>query len=369
MSSKSDQPGTVVEDHSTVTDSHISLLQAHLPKSLSLLRRLQFARAQPSPTSHILVAASSGKGGGGGGGTGHHFAAAYVDVFKAPETQVWVYSTMEDSIPDGGSDDDDDDDDDGATNAALPAGPDVDGCVEQVLAVLRRARDVSREAAAGPPAGVDGVGRPDGFMVGALHETVRRLLLRRGVRTPYCNPHRKFLFRAADLPPPSALRPLAPDMRWDAVGREDVPLIISRTNIPKTEYGGSRGVCLLAFAVFPPSSHVAHTAVCIAIHRSTLMTLPSLGIRLSDGRLVAWSFLGVDGTLSTLHCEEPFRGRGLAKAMATKLINDHNEGFGNDGFCAADVHTGNTKSQAVCRSIGGRKGWRVSWSIIANTSL
>ncbi|KAL8370648.1 hypothetical protein RB595_000832 [Gaeumannomyces hyphopodioides] len=337
MSSKSDQPGTVVEDHSTVTDSHISLLQAHLPKSLSLLRRLQFARAQPSPTSHILVAASSGKGGGGGGGTGHHFAAAYVDVFKAPETQVWVYSTMEDSIPDGGSDDDDDDDDDGATNAALPAGPDVDGCVEQVLAVLRRARDVSREAAAGPPAGVDGVGRPDGFMVGALHETVRRLLLRRGVRTPYCNPHRKFLFRAADLPPPSALRPLAPDMRWDAVGREDVPLIISRTNIPKTE--------------------------------STLMTLPSLGIRLSDGRLVAWSFLGVDGTLSTLHCEEPFRGRGLAKAMATKLINDHNEGFGNDGFCAADVHTGNTKSQAVCRSIGGRKGWRVSWSIIANTSL
>ncbi|KAL8360054.1 hypothetical protein RB598_008405 [Gaeumannomyces tritici] len=344
MSSQSDQPGVLIEDHhSTAPDSLISLLQAHLPKSLSLLRRLRFARAHPSPTSHILVATS------GSGGMGrHHFAAAYVDVFKAPETQVWVYSTLEDSIPDGDDDDNDEDDDreddTNAAAAALPSGPDVDACVGQVLAVLRRARDASRDAAAAggararPPVGVDGVARPDGFMVGALHETVRRLLVtRRGVRTPYRNPHRKFLLRAADLPPPGKLRPLPPDMQWDAVRSGDVPLIISRTDIPKT--------------------------------KSTLMTLPSLGIRLSDGRLVAWSFLGVDGTLSTLHCEEPFRGRGLAKAMATKLISDHNEASGNDGFCAADVHISNAKSQAVCRSIGGRKAWRVSWSIIANDSL
>ncbi|KLU87761.1 hypothetical protein MAPG_06754 [Magnaporthiopsis poae ATCC 64411] len=326
-----DQPKVVVEDHSTATDSHISLLQAHLPKSFALLRRLQFAQRAPSPTSHVLIATSRGDG----GETGHHFAAAYVDVFKAPETQVWLYSTLEDSVPD-------DDSDDGTVTAtaALPDGPDVDRCVEQVLAMLRRVRDISREAEAdnaGPPVGIDGVGRPDSFMVGALDETVRRLLLERGVRTLYRNPHYKFLFRVGDLPTPSGLRPLAADMRWDAIGKEDVPLIISRTNIPKTE--------------------------------STLMTLPSLGIRLSDGTLVAWSFLGVDGTLSTLHCEEPFRGRGLAKAMATKLIKDHNEGFGNDGFCAADVHISNAQSQAVCRSIGGRKGWRVSWSIIANASL
>ncbi|EJT81564.1 hypothetical protein GGTG_01542 [Gaeumannomyces tritici R3-111a-1] len=94
-------------------------------------------------------------------------------------------------------------------------------------------------------------------MVGALHETVRRLLVtRRGVRTPYRNPHRKFLLRAADLPPPGKLRPLAPDMQWDAVRSGDVPLIISRTDIPKTNHHTDRSL-----------------------------------------------YKGVDGTLSTLHCE------------------------------------------------------------------
>lgn len=70
---------------------------------------------------------------------------------------------------------------------------------------------------------------------------------------------------------------------------------------------------------------------------------------------------GPDGTLSTLHCEEPYRGRGLAKALAVKLIQDHVKGNGGDGYCFAHVAPDNVQSQAVCRSLGGEILWTTSW--------
>ncbi len=84
-------------------------------------------------------------------------------------------------------------------------------------------------------------------------------------------------------------------------------------------------------------------------------------MRLEDGTLVAWAFLSLDGTMSTLHCEEPYRGRGIAKAVACKVMRDHNGVFGDDGWCASDIHLGNVQSRGVCESIGGKYGWRVSW--------
>lgn len=91
------------------------------------------------------------------------------------------------------------------------------------------------------------------------------------------------------------------------------------------------------------------------------MLLPRTALRLDDGTPIAWGFLSLDGTLGTLHCEEPYRGRGLAKAVAAKVIRDHNQEFGDDGWCLADVHIDNVQSQGVCKSIGGKKGWRTSW--------
>ncbi|TLD27040.1 hypothetical protein PspLS_04864 [Pyricularia sp. CBS 133598] len=295
---------------------HLSMLQSHLPYSFPVLRRLQFSRAAggSSPTAKVLLATS---------GDSPHVAVAYVDVHKAPETQMWIYSSLEDSCSLGGQD---------PPEISLPSS-EVDVCLEQVVSILRRAGEVAREAGPGIGAvGVDGVARANGVMVGSLHEALRLLLLGKGVTMSYSNPHYKWLFRVEDLPTCLA-SPLTEEMAWDTIRREDVPLIKRRTNIPKTE--------------------------------STLLTLPSLGIRLTDSAvLVAWSFLGVDGSLSTLHCEEPYRGRGIAKAMATKLIITHNGHFGSDGWCSADVHVENRQSAGVCRSIGGKMGWRVSWSVV-----
>ncbi|EHA54801.1 hypothetical protein MCOR07_000075 [Pyricularia oryzae] len=300
---------------------HLAILQSHLPYSFPVLRRLQFSRAAggSSSTAKVLLVTS---------GDSPHLAVAYVDVHKAPETQMWIYSSLEDSCGRGGQD---------PPEISLPSS-EVDVCLEQVLSILKRAGEVLRESGPGLGAvGVDGVARTGGIMVGTLHEALRLLLLDKGVTMSYSNPHYKWLFRVEDLPMGLA-SPLTDDMAWDTIRREDVPLIKRRTNIPKTE--------------------------------STLLTLPSLGIRLKDSDiLIAWSFLGVDGSLSTLHCEEPYRGRGIAKAMATKLITAHNGGFGSDGWCSADVHVDNRQSAGVCRSIGGKMGWRVSWSVIDIDSL
>ncbi|KAI6267850.1 hypothetical protein MCOR27_010414 [Pyricularia oryzae] len=326
---------------------HLAILQSHLPYSFPVLRRLQFSRAAggSSSTAKVLLVTS---------GDSPHLAVAYVDVHKAPETQMWIYSSLEDSCGRGGQD---------PPEISLPSS-EVDVCLEQVLSILKRAGEVLRESGPGLGAvGVDGVARTGGIMVGTLHEALRLLLLDKGVTMSYSNPHYKWLFRVEDLPMGLA-SPLTDDMAWDTIRREDVPLIKRRTNIPKTEYAssqGSRNMCSTALRPFIGSN---------VPFRSTLLTLPSLGIRLKDSDiLIAWSFLGVDGSLSTLHCEEPYRGRGIAKAMATKLITAHNGGFGSDGWCSADVHVDNRQSAGVCRSIGGKMGWRVSWSVIDIDSL
>jgi hypothetical protein len=88
--------------------------------------------------------------------------------------------------------------------------------------------------------------------------------------------------------------------------------------------------------------------------------------------------LGFDGSIMTVHVEvsneqlhwnqpsadypkEPYRRLGLAKALACKLMGQHLPDYGDDGWGAADVFIGNYKSEALCRSIGGRRAWIDSW--------
>lgn len=126
--------------------------------------------------------------------------------------------------------------------------------------------------------------------------------------------------------------------------------------------------------------------------------LPSTVVRVDDRTPVAWGFMGkpglalsccvetltdfiagLDGTIMTVHVEvsvelanglllsttddvqEPYRRLGLAKALACKLMREHLPKYGDDGWGAADVFVENHKSQAMCRSIGGKVGWTLSW--------
>ena len=159
------------------------------------------------------------------------------------------------------------------------------------------------------------------------------------------------------------------------------------------------------FSPLQPPNDLAHVLTRTAIPRTikTLASLGSVGVRYSppplsssapdnsnpacnstaanrddDGELIAWSFLGVDGSLSSLHVEPPHRGRGLAKSVCRRLFaglafGEEGMGFrilpgvtreaeeGLRGLVHSDVAEGNVESAGVARGLGGRVGWRVRW--------
>ncbi|KAI3400445.1 hypothetical protein diail_3066 [Diaporthe ilicicola] len=328
----------VTEFTTPVPQTEFGILRDHLPQSLALLRRIQFTHYQQGTTEHaryLFVSDSDGAINGGersGQSSPRHFATAYLDLSKGPETEMFFYSTLED-----------------AKDPAAVPGDEVEHVLDLVVALFQRARLIAQAATSsgayklyrrednGGPSGAGGV------MVGGLHQPTYELLrVRRGFLSSYWNPHDAWLFRLDRLPPlGEGLMSLRGEgyrelgLAWDVVRRQDVPLIASRTYIPKIE--------------------------------ATLMSEPSVGVRDAAGVLVAWGFIGVAGTLSTLHVEEPYRGKGIAKAVATKVLQEHS--FGDDGWGSADVHIDNVQSQGVCKSLGGEKGWRTCWTVINFDSI
>ncbi len=125
--------------------------------------------------------------------------------------------------------------------------------------------------------------------------------------------------------------------------------------------------------------------------RTTLMGLPSSGLLDEYGKLVAWCFVNMDGSLSTLYVLGEHRKKGLAKAVAADLIcklhdctfsnlgglgweSDAEDGerkvtprtttermklrpFGmGSGFLHAEIKEGNVGSEKVVQSLGGYEG-------------
>jgi GNAT superfamily N-acetyltransferase len=105
-----------------------------------------------------------------------------------------------------------------------------------------------------------------------------------------------------------------------------------------------------------------------AIPRSTrtLLSLKSVGVfEKETDTAVAWTFLGLDGSLTTLHTEEEYRGKGIAKAVAARIMRLYAPGLAVDhegnAWSHADVYTGNVQSEGVCRSLGGEALWKCFW--------
>ena len=82
-----------------------------------------------------------------------------------------------------------------------------------------------------------------------------------------------------------------------------------------------------------------------------------------NGRLAAWKFRALDGSLTTLHVEEGWRGRGLAKLVAAMVFGfvragvvEFGDGNGKEGeWC--HVATDNAGSIGVAKALGGTEAW------------
>ncbi|KAI0447404.1 hypothetical protein F4803DRAFT_321760 [Xylaria telfairii] len=293
----------------------------HVPHALPLARRMRFTKVPGGITEHARILWAAGgsledylAAAAAGGNSNAPFAAAYLDFSRGPETELWIYSSLETRA--------------GAPDAELQR--DDTACAVALLRQVKRLQDLyfapgsARAAEREFPT----------ILVGNLDEALRARLVEAGLDIFSTGLYDKFIFKVEELPDVRLPEVLGPGdgrrLRWDRLRPEDIPFAISRSHIPRKE--------------------------------RTVKLLPSTALYLDDGTPVAWAFLGPDSSLSGLHCEEPYRGRGIAKAVAVKVLRDHLKDFSDDGHGWADVAPDNIQSQGVCRSLNGRVKWQISWS-------
>jgi hypothetical protein len=97
---------------------------------------------------------------------------------------------------------------------------------------------------------------------------------------------------------------------------------------------------------------------------STMLMLPNVGISNAEGKLIAWGYIGIDGSFATLYVLPEYRGMGLASLVAVELLGRLNKGefadwgyHGKSGWTHSDVRDGNRESEGVMKSLGGNVGW------------
>ncbi|KAF2800054.1 hypothetical protein K505DRAFT_293570 [Melanomma pulvis-pyrius CBS 109.77] len=176
---------------------------------------------------------------------------------------------------------------------------------------------------------------PHVVTLGACHEQIVQICTEVGlVREEFPGREARldtFLFNLADLP---QTRKLPEGLEWGELKEEDKASIVARIQIPRT--------------------------------MRLLLSLKNVGVfDEKTGKLVAWAFLGLDGSLTSLETEPEYRGKGIAKAVAAKVIGEYAPGLAVDeqgnAWANAQVYEGNVKSKSVCRSVGGRALWKTFW--------
>ncbi|KAL5609835.1 hypothetical protein FOVSG1_004516 [Fusarium oxysporum f. sp. vasinfectum] len=293
-----------VKVYTTVPEQLLALLTNQLPYSLPLLRRLQFTKSENGlrETERVILVAESLLE--DAVNFPKKFTAAYLDVAGGPDTQTWIYSTLEHP---GNAD----------INDSAVYEPQLHKIIEESVLIAKT------------------YGRPlvygEAVKLGTLHDSVRDLLSKTGrVQPRGTGPYDKWLFKYEDLPKEET--DLPEGMYWGTATDDDCRVAISRTNIPRSV--------------------------------QVLRRMPSLVIKLDDGTPISWAFLGFDGSLMSLHCEEPYRRRGLARTLAAKLFREKSLDFADDGWCSADVAPDNDGSRGMCKRLNGKPAWRVSWVLL-----
>ncbi|MCJ1242996.1 hypothetical protein MMC30_000192 [Trapelia coarctata] len=160
----------------------------------------------------------------------------------------------------------------------------------------------------------------------------------RGFVRGHTVPTMKFLFEPGLCTDPAVVggrgdvpggRELPGDLEWDVVRGAEYALVKSRTAIPRQDRTmrllGSVGVRTRvgggAVASLNGDSGVMGSGDCGGGRAGGSGNRD--GAREGDtqrGDLIAWAFLGPDGSLTTLHVEPAFRGRGIAKMLTRRLF-------------------------------------------------
>lgn len=99
-----------------------------------------------------------------------------------------------------------------------------------------------------------------------------------------------------------------------------------------------------------------------------MLFLPNVALLDEEGKMAAWGYIGIDGSLATLFAVPEYRGKGLAKYVARALLGGLGRGAfshlgydGKSGWVHADVKAGNAASEGVMKELGGNVAWESSY--------
>ena len=176
---------------------------------------------------------------------------------------------------------------------------------------------------------------PATMLWGAVHASTTAHLQALGVAATNLlpvMPNHTFVFPISALPEPVSL---PPTLRWGKLQNQHFPLVRSRTEIARQDFTLAR---LPNLAIFP--------------------------VEPADAAPVAWAFVGLDGSLTTLHTEASHRRMGLAMALTAKLFREEMGFFWEEGverLAIGNVAVGNEASASMCRRLGGEDIGEVFW--------
>ncbi|XWW97463.1 hypothetical protein V2A60_005445 [Cordyceps javanica] len=274
------------------------LLLAHLPTSLTLLRKVQYLRRKATSGANkfpqILLASDGATTIGDGSAPLHtpgSFTVAYINTTVAQSTAMYLYSTLQDC----------------QDEPEASAVAETERQLELILQGLISLRHAMQEE--------DTQTRiPTSVVLGSLHSRIRGLWEATGRISPRpTGLYDKWIFDVDRVP--HLDEELPEGMVWGSGSPQDCRVVASRTDIPRpVEY---------------------------------LVQMPNLFIKLLDGTPVAWAFLDTVGSLISVHCEEPFRNRGLARKISSRVLREKVFWFGPGGLSSADVAPDNTASRAM----------------------
>ncbi|KXS99564.1 hypothetical protein AC578_2219 [Pseudocercospora eumusae] len=309
-----------------IVQAALKALRPQLPTCIPLYRRLQFGRFFPNTIllTNLQDISSSPP-------PENSWIMAFVDRTCRPETEVWIFASWESSSTTYESKEKKCDD-------------------LLVMALVKAISDLSlpesihqslldKTAAETNEKDVSGFSRKDYsahlfidsniILCGAVHESTTKILEGLGLvknvfdAAPGLVPNHTYVFDVSELPEP---KQLPEGLRWGELRYEHFATVRARTQIPRQD--------------------------------KTLADLPNLAIYdVEKGVPIAWVFVGIDASLTTLHVEEEWRGKGLAKMIALKLWREKMDRFWEDGVpkVAHDyVIRGNAASVATSESLGGR---------------
>jgi hypothetical protein len=373
-------------------------LHAHLPHSGPLYRRIQYQVSHPSPTARVFASFKESQS---PQETKTPWLASYVDIPWGPDTQIWLFSSIESES--------------GNSESATPATPKksreiikthllflfthiqrslVPDYISSLPTTLKTpAPAVIDEGVPKIPAH-----RPTSYLLGTVHTTLEALIvelrnegkltIHRGAGVHYV----KYCFSSQtfdnvsleDVNASTTTEDNSSSSGYrfhDSTGKPGIQgyhidLVKSRTNIPR-----SREALLAMGGVALYHSH-SHPSQLFS-NGGTAAATPTSKEEEKEGKEmpIGWAFLGFDGSLCSLHVEPEHRGRGLAGVVGREVMKRGVEVFepgsgssespgGNPGdrgeeeWFFADVAVENAASRRVMEKMGGVARWKVAWMVV-----